>query len=212
MSSSKTTTATYQSIDVVVVNESDSLLETTGDGMISSSTSTYQISSKKNCKSVMAILAAVCVVSFGLSSWNSKNDKLGSIAGVELLGLSDEPESPCDDELIDDDGCFKLSFCESTDSDIFSNYVSCYSAHGGVNILNFDLYNDKKSICPKVDKLNNFLFGEDYVVDHCYDGHCVATGVNVDCSIDNISHVSLECDHDAYGGTNCKVCKHDHHE
>merc|ERR1711957_296533 len=77
----------------------------------------------------------------------------------------------CDDDInYDDDGCFKLAFC---DNKLYNNYSMCYGENRNFNVIDFDMYaHGPQQVCPLKDSLNQYLFGEDYVVDHCYDAYC----------------------------------------
>mmetsp|Transcript_5272 Transcript_5272/g.6098 ORF Transcript_5272/g.6098 Transcript_5272/m.6098 type:complete len:228 (+) Transcript_5272:65-748(+) len=222
--------STYQNTDVVVGDEADDFESNTGEGMISSSS---LLSSKKQNRRKSALLLAAtafCGVSgVGFVSWNSNNNNkithdeqqqlaarigTGEDVDVALLGHDhDDPVDACDDEInYDEDGCFKLSFCDDT---FYQNYVQCHNENRAFNVIDFDLYpHGPQQVCPLKDSLTQYLFGEDYVVGKCYDAHCYQdsdhSNTDIDCAylspngdIQNI--VKLECG-TLYSEGTCRVC------
>merc|ERR1712238_604497 len=129
-----------------------------------------------------------------------------------------KPVDACDDAInYDEDGCFILSHCDDT---YYNNYVMCYGERKNSRVIDFDLYeHGQQRVCPKTDSLTQYLFGEDYVVGHCYDTHCHQNSnvddtdllcVYTDPNKGEKKHlVTLECGTLFSEEDTCRVCKVD---
>ena len=221
--------------------------------LLVSSKKKKQTRRKSSALTMLVATAFCGVSGVGLVSWNNSSNNtnnnepllarsIGDVvdADVDLVSDADlnlydfykaaaaaaaatkKPVDACDDAIhYDDDGCFLLSHCDDT---FHNNYVMCYGARKNFNIIDFDLYeHGPQRVCPKQDSLTKYLFGEDYVVDHCYDTHCYPNRNAEDDTDDDTDLLCVYTDHDngekkhlvalecgtLFTDGTCRVCKVD---
>ena len=222
--------STYQNTDVVR-DDDDDFEANTEDGMIASSliSSTKTMNRGKSALKMLAATAFCGVSSVGLVSWNNNN--ANNIANTEALArigdgdvdllfgnpnevdkATKKPVDACDDAInYDEDECFILSHCDDT---YYNNYVMCYGERKNSRVIDFDLYeHGQQRVCPKTDSLTQYLFGEDYVMNHCYDTHCYQNNNADDTDLQCVYNapngqktiIGLECG-TLYSEGTCRVC------